>query len=346
MRIGDRFRLWPWLLLIFVAGWPAFPLSGNELDIEALKRIEAQVQQVVRSQMGVVVAVTDGVGYGSGVIVSQDGLVLTAGHVLVTGGDDFRVIFPDGREFGATLLGRNLNHDAGMVRIEGAGPWPHAEIGNIADLRAGDWCVCLGHSGGYELGRRPPVRAGRILDFEVDQLITDCVLIGGDSGGPLFDLSGRVIGIHSSIGGSVAENRHVSIAIYRKFWNRLVAGERWGVLPELAELENRDNRASMGIRVDRASSTADILLVHSGRAAARAGLQAGDVILRFNGIPVNSGQHVIDLIGDCNAGEPVRLVIRRDGEELKITVVLDAWKTRTAQLRIIETGMPGQPVTR
>ncbi len=312
-----------WLLPVLACFFLATPLFGDGLDLQQLKSIEKQVQQVARNQMDMVVAVTDGIGYGSGVIVSEDGLVLTAGHVLITGGNDFRVIFPDGRSVRAEPLGRNLNHDAGMVKIAEPGSWQYADIGDISELNPGDWCVCLGHSGGYELGRRPPVRAGRILKFESDQLVTDCVLIGGDSGGPLFDLQGRVIGIHSSIGSSVAENRHVSIEVFKTHWDRMMGGECWGVLPELsAQQDEQESRASLGIRVDRAASVARILLVHPDGAAENAGLQAGDVILRFDGIPVNDSQHLIDLIGDRQPGETVHLVIRRESGELKISVAL------------------------
>lgn len=303
-------------IMLGAAAW------ADGLDLQQLQSIEKQVQQVVRNHIGIVVAVTDGVGYGSGVVVSEDGLVLTAGHVLITGGQDFRVIFPDGRSVPAEPLGRNLNHDAGMVKISEPGPWPHAEIGNIADLDPGDWCVCLGHSGGYELGRRPPVRAGRILKFESDQLVTDCVLIGGDSGGPLFDLQGRVIGIHSSIGSSVAENRHVSISIFKRYWDRLVAGECWGVLPELDEDQQSEPGASLGIRVDRSASVAKILIVHPDGAAEQAGLLANDIILRFEGIPVNDSQHLIDLVADCRAGDQVNLLIQRESGETEIAVIL------------------------
>jgi serine protease Do len=307
---------------VLLTGAGAARLAARDTSLEELRRVEKQVQEVVRQNLQIVVAVTDGIGYGSGVIVSRDGLVLTAGHVMITGGNDFRVIFPDGREVKAEPLGHNLNHDAGMLRLAEAGPWPFAEPGDISSLKAGDWCVCLGHSGGYELGRRPPVRAGRIVKFETDQLVTDCALIGGDSGGPLFDLSGRVIGIHSSIGSSVAENRHVAITVYRKYWDRMLRGERWGVLPELADKQQEEERASMGIRVDRKSTRAEILLVYPGRPAENAGLKPGDVVLMFDRVPVNDAQHLIDLIAGKNPDETVSLVVQREGEELSIDVTL------------------------
>jgi len=316
-------------VLVCVIGSAVQPacLTANDTDLEELKRVQQKVQQVAKANMNVVVAVTDGVGYGSGVIVSEDGLVLTAGHVLLTGGKDFRVIFPDGREAKAEPYSKNLNVDAGMVRIIEEGPWDFAEMGSADTLDKGDWCVCLGHSGGYELGRRPPVRAGRIVSFEPDQLVTDCVLIGGDSGGPLFDLDGRVIGIHSSIGGSIAENRHVSIATFRKHWDRLIEGDHWGQLPELAGQDDakpapKQKRPTMGIRVDRASDAASILLVHPGGAAESAGLLPGDVVLKFDDIFVNNSSHLIDLIKSRQPDDSVQLTIRRNDQEMVLPLIL------------------------
>ncbi|MGI9516262.1 MAG: S1C family serine protease [Pirellulaceae bacterium] len=322
-----QFRFLILVLATILAGLSSFDTVANANDLEDLRRIQDRVQQVARQNMNVVVAVTDGIGYGSGVIVSEDGLVLTAGHVLLTGGTDVRVIFPDGREARAKPWGRNLNVDAGMVKIEEDGPWEYADLGDISELNKGDWCVCLGHSGGYELGRRPPVRAGRIINFEPDQLVTDCALIGGDSGGPLFDLQGRVIGIHSSIGSSIAENRHVSITTFRRHWDRLIAGEQWGMLPELAaesgEDEPKPERPSLGIRVDRTSGEAIIMLVHSDGAADRAGIKQDDVIIEFDQQVVRDARHLIDLIAVHQPGDSVTIKLQRGDEELVITAVLD-----------------------
>src|SRR5205807_4246056 len=95
-----------------------------------------------------------------------------------------------------------------------------------------DWCVVTGHPGGFRPGRSPVVRVGRILELNLTSprayLRTDCTLVGGDSGGPLFDMHGRVIGIHSRIGGSITANLHVPVDTYRETWDRLVKGERWG----------------------------------------------------------------------------------------------------------------------
>ncbi len=306
------------VLGVVVAFFQVAQVLGD--DLTRLRRIETRVKHVVQQSIPATVSVTDGLGYGSGVIISEDGLVLTAGHVLTTGGKDFKVIFPDGREVKAKPLGKNLNVDAGMLQLLESGPFPFVEIGDARRLTRGDWCVCLGHSGGYELGRQPPVRAGRILDFEPDIIRTDCALIGGDSGGPLFDIDGKLIGIHSNIGTSIAENRHVSINTFMKHWDRIQKGDSWGRLPEL-EVQQKP-RAGLGLRLDLEAESAVVIQVHRGGAAEAAGILADDVIADFNQIGVRGPQHLIDLVKQCQPEDEVTVTLRRGNAELEAVVRL------------------------
>jgi serine protease Do len=195
------------------------------------KQREAGILRVVETATDAVVAITDDESYGSGVIVSPDGLVLTAGHVIMSEAAEFTVFLPNGRNAVAKPLGKNLNQDAGMLQIVEPGPWPYVELADGRSLKRGDWVVTLGHSGGYDLGRRPPVRVGRVVRLERDAVTSDSPIIGGDSGGPVFNLDGQLVGIHSSIGESIAENRHVSIQVFLRDWDRLKQGESWGALP-------------------------------------------------------------------------------------------------------------------
>lgn len=311
------------LFYLVILSLPLYAEDGglpSSDELSALKAIEKQVQKVVEKTLPSTVAVTDGIGFGSGVVVSEDGLVMTAGHVLTTGGSNFKVIFPNGREAKAKPLGKFLDVDAGMVQIVEEGPFPFVELGDIRVLTRGDWCICLGHSGGYELGRQPPVRAGRILDFEPDTLVTDCVLIGGDSGGPLFDLNGKLIGIHSNIGTSIAQNRHVAVNTYLKYWDRLKSGESWGILPDL-EVKKKP-RAAMGVRVDLESELAKITTVHRGGAGEAAGIQVDDLVLEFDGVKIKNSKHLIDLIKQRNPGEKITLAIERNEERIDLVVKL------------------------
>src|SRR5690606_1630477 len=132
------------------------------------------------------------------------------------------VVFPDGKQVSGEVVGANFSKDIVMVRITDEGEWPFVERGAPRQLPAGGWVVALGHSAGFDPGRTPPVRFGRVVSKGPgNYLTTDCTLIGGDSGGPLFDLEGKLVGINSSIGRSVQNNNHAGIDGFTEDWERL-----------------------------------------------------------------------------------------------------------------------------
>lgn len=168
-----------------------------------------------------------GVSQGSGVVVSADGLVLTAAHVL-KGMDEVAVRFPDGTAAKAKVLGLDEGGDVAMARILDPAPpkgWPHAEVAPAGTLARGEWTLATGNPGGCKISRPPPLRIGRVIDITPTSLQTDCAVISGDSGGPLFDLKGRVVGIHSNIGLNVHFNRHAPVGVLLAHWKELAAGE-------------------------------------------------------------------------------------------------------------------------
>lgn len=201
----------------------AFPESPEDL-----RAIEKQVQAVLHKVVPAVVGIRMGAGQGSGVIISKDGYVLTAGHVSGKPGSEAQVLLPDGRKVKARSLGRQTGVDSGLMKITEKGDWPHAEMGSSAEVRRGQWTVAIGHPGGFRPNRTPVVRVGRVLMANKFFIRTDCTIVGGDSGGPLFDLAGRVIGIHSRIGLFITENVHVPVEVYHQGWERLARGESWG----------------------------------------------------------------------------------------------------------------------
>jgi S1-C subfamily serine protease len=199
--------------------------------VEELRAIEAHVAKVVAKVMPTVVGVRVGPGQGSAVIVRADGTLLTAGHVSGKPGQNaFVHLFgSNGTSKKGKSLGKNGGIDSGMMKIIEGGPYPFAELGKSADLKPGQWVIAIGHPGGFRPNRTPVVRVGRILVANQFLIRTDCTLVGGDSGGPLFDMQGRVIGIHSRIGGAaITENVHVPIDTFVQTWDRLAQGDSWG----------------------------------------------------------------------------------------------------------------------
>ena len=198
-------------------------------NVAELKTIETQVKKLVDKILPCTVGVQVGAARGSGVIISEDGYVMTAGHVVDMSGRDVTFFLSDGKTVKGKTLGLFKNVDAGLMKISDAGKWPFAEKGRSADLKPGTWCVATGHPLGYQEERPAVIRVGRILRVRETTIQTDCPLVGGDSGGPLFDLAGKVIGINSRIGGSTLMNYHVPIDVFHDNWDRLVKGDAWQI---------------------------------------------------------------------------------------------------------------------
>ncbi|MGB0768247.1 MAG: S1C family serine protease [Phycisphaeraceae bacterium] len=203
---------------------PAVAMDDPAEDLAAFEpRLRGLVERCRAATVGIVIP---GGSMGSGVIVDEAGLILTAAHVLPEAGGEIVVVMSDGRQVAGRALGVNRGVDSGMATLIEAGAYPFAPIAEADTVWEGDWCVAFGHGGGVQTDRPAPMRLGRMLHVSsssspIRWLTTDCTVISGDSGGPLFDLEGRVIGIHSNIGMSVLVNRHVPIGAYHAQWDAL-----------------------------------------------------------------------------------------------------------------------------
>ena len=297
-------------------------------SIEELKERERKVKKVVSELMPTVVAVVgnDQPATGSGVIINEDGLIMTAAHVTEAAGKELTIIFPDGRSVKGESLGANRTRDAGLARITEEGKWPFAKIGDSKKAKLGEWLIAMGHPGGYDLNRSPPIRLGRLISSgSMGMLRTDCTLVGGDSGGPLFNLEGEVIGIHSSIGGSLAENRHVPSSVFRAGWDRMLAGEIWGSLGMMAAGVNPD-RPMLGVRMNDSNGQVTVDKVFPNSPAKRAGIEDGDVILKIDGIAAEQMSDVVDQVSSSSAGDILEVQIMRDDKEQSFKVKLVSWE--------------------
>ena len=234
--LAARWRLPSWACS---SRWQAGRFAAQP-DLKALKEAQSRsvavAERIGAATVGIInpgLAGASAMGEGSGVVVSEDGLILTVGHVLGKGKGDLTVVLSRWPPRQAKPLGADFGRDAGMAKITDAGKWPHVKIGRIEDLKPGQRCIAVGHPGGIQLNRTPPLRLGRILSLPGKNspmrfVLSDATVISGDSGGPLFDLDGRVIAIHSNIGLGVTENRHVPIDVYRDKWQDLLAGKQTG----------------------------------------------------------------------------------------------------------------------
>ncbi len=227
------------------------------------------------------------------------------------------IILPDGRRLSGKTLGVNRGIDSGLMKITQPGEWPFVEIGRSGDLVAGEWVVALGHPGGFRKDRPPVLRLGRVLTSSSTLIGTDCTLVGGDSGGPLFNLDGQVVGIHSRIGESTTANIHVPIDSFTLSWDRLAAGEAWG--DRLAFL----NRGPvLGVEGELTEKGYRVDSVAPDGPAARAGVKVGDLITRMNDAPVDDSHSLGMMIVRHRVGDKVGLKIDRDGKEVQVIATL------------------------
>ncbi|MGB2401872.1 MAG: S1C family serine protease [Akkermansiaceae bacterium] len=315
------------VIMVAAETCPSLQAVPGPQDISQLKSLERKVTGVVHNVLPATISLfsmKNGAS-GSGVVVNKDGLILTAGHV-VRGSDVMTVIFPNGKQAEGKVLGANYTRDTAMVQILDPRPalgWPHAKVGKAEKLKTGDLVIALGHAGGYDPIRTPPVRFGRVIARGMDQFIsTDCALIGGDSGGPLFDLKGNVVGIHSSIGESLSSNNHASITGVLQDWDKLKKGEAWGSLGSSSLLDNPDAPVigivagmptRMGVGIQR---------VFRGGPASNGGLKAGDIIKQIEDKPTPDLRSLHIIIAQYEPNNRIKIHLVRGQRELTRHITL------------------------
>ena len=288
-------------------------LGGIPDSLDILRIMEKQQRRIADRAAKCTVSVRIGPAQGCGVLITSTGYIVTAAHVAMRPGKRADVTLDGGRRVTATTLGMNRHVDAGLIRIdpnqnEGK-PWPHASLGTSDNLVPGMWCIAMGHPGGYDAARGPVVRVGRLLDVSPHVIRSDCALIGGDSGGALFNLAGELVAVHSRIGNDVADNLHVPIDHYDYSWDRMARGEAWGYLPNF--------KPSLGVSGSSSTEEATIMLVAPDSPADLGGIKVGDVIIEFGEKIITDFQSLKDAVADTMPGERVAVLLRRENATLR-----------------------------
>ena len=265
-------------------------------------------------------------GVGSGFIISQDGFVLTNAHV-VDGASDIYVKLTDKREFKAKVIGLDKRTDVALIKIEGT-KLPKATIGDSDKIRAGEWVIAIGSP--FELENT--VTAGIISAKARDTgeylplIQTDVAVNPGNSGGPLINMRGEVIGINSQIysrsGGymgisfAVPIDEAMRVADQLKSAGKVTRG-RIGV--QIGEV-SKEVAESIGLAK---AEGAAVVRIEPGSPAEKAGIQDGDVILKFNGQAITKSSDLPRIVGAVKPGSKAAITIWRKGalKELPITVV-------------------------
>jgi len=318
--------LLPLFAMIFAMPAMAERLPINEKKApsgrEDLEQIQGLLKSALPQARKATVCIELDQGSGSGVVISKDGLILSAAHV--TGGVDreFTVIFEDGKKVKAVSLGLNSETDCSMAKIVDEGSYPFVEVDRNDLTKLGDWVFSLGHSGGFDQDRGTVVRLGRLIRVVNDSTWqSDCNLIGGDSGGPLFDLQGRLIGIHSRVGDKLPENMHVPMEEFMRSWDAMEAGEFIGEGP-FAEKPQK-GKGFLGLLAE--SHEGEGLKVRKvGREspAEKAGIKEGDVLLSMDGEELDSRDQLKELLKEKAPDEKVAFEMLRDGKPENLTLKL------------------------
>jgi serine protease Do len=283
-------------------------------NVEDLRHIEAQVREVAHACRDATVSIVMLGGSGSGVIVSKDGYILSAGHVVVEPGRTARVTLSDGKVVSAKALGVNNIMDSALLKIIDEGTYSFRPIGTSGNLQPGQWVFALGHPLGLQPGRPAVLRIGRLLPRFDRFLRSDCTLVAGDSGGPLFDLEGNVVGIHSRISTPTDFNMHTPVDTYIKTWDHLEAAEKIGDVPRpVIGVDGRDD--GRGFRV--------VEVIEPGPAK-DAGIEVNDFIVAIEEQPTRTRNDVIAVLSEHHAGDEVQITLVRDGKRMTVEAILES----------------------
>lgn len=292
-----------------------FKETFQDYTQEDLHVVEKQIQNLLPRLKRTVVSIETLDGAGSGVIVTKDGLVISAAHVIEQRGKKMTVILSDGRKIHAVSKGGSQLSDAGMLKLNDDGPFEFATMAKSGSSKVHQWCFALGHPNGYNRDRGIVLRAGKILAKKDETIQTNCRLLGGDSGGALFNLQGEVIGIHSRISNKPEENFHTSIESFLSNWDYFLS-------EELLTLENLKAGGFLGVSCEQSNNGLLILKVVPGSAAEKLGLFANDELLCLDGIPLDTREKLTILVSKKSPGEVITLDFLRKGREISIQVAL------------------------
>lgn len=284
---------------------------------------------------------------GSGFIISADGVVITNNHVIQQA-DAIDVILQNGQRFEATVVGRDPATDIAVLRVQARQPLPFVSFGDSDRARVGDIVLAIGNpfglggslSVGVVSARNRNINAGRYDDF----IQTDAAINRGNSGGPLFNAQGEVIGVNTAIlspsGASVGIGFATPTSIVGPVVEQIL---RYGEI----------RRGWMGVRLanltpaiaersgHRGPGGAVITRITPNGPAAAAGLRPGDVVLRFNGRDVADSRALTRMIGESAVGAQAPVEVLREGRRLAVNVTIERLQEATGGARVAEEGEAG-----
>jgi serine protease Do len=287
-------------------------------------------------------------GLGSGFIISPDGYVMTNHHV-VEGADEIIVTLPDRREFKGKLVGSDRRTDIALVKVDAAS-LPTLRIGDSSRLKVGEWVIAIGSPFGFDSTVTAGIvsakarETGELLPF----IQTDVAVNPGNSGGPLINMRGEVVGINSQIFTTSGSFAGISFAIpideamrvqdQLRAQGRVIRGRIGVVISEVT----RDVAEGIGLPKAQGAMVSN---VESDGPADKAGVQAGDVILKFDGKPVDRSLELPRIVGSTKPGSKVGMTVWRNGKNVDLQVTVAEMTATPASSRKGEEPPKSAPAT-
>jgi len=271
---------------------------------------------------------------GSGFVISADGYVVTNNHVITADGkgevESITVTMPDGTEYPAKLVGKDAASDLAVLKISGTKPFPFVKFGDSTRSRVGDWVVAIGNpfglGGTVTSGIISAVYRNTGNGGAYDRYLqTDAAINRGNSGGPMFDMGGNVIGINNAIfsptGGSVGIGFAIPAEIASPIVQKLIKGEtiERGYLGVRIQPVTEDLADALGLPKNKGEF---IQAVEPDGAAAKAGMQAGDVVLSVDGKDVSRDTTLSFLVANIKPGTRVPIVLVREGKRMTVNAIV------------------------
>ncbi|WP_317992991.1 Do family serine endopeptidase [Bartonella gliris] len=269
------------------------------------------------------------IAFGSGFFISSDGYIVTNNHVI-SDGTSYTVVLDDGTELNAKLIGTDQRTDLAVLKVEEKRKFSYVDFGDDSKLRVGDWVVAIGNpfglggtvTAGIVSARGRDIGTGVYDDF----IQIDAAVNRGNSGGPTFDLDGKVVGVNTAIfspsGGNVGIAFAIPAATAKQVVQQLIekGSVKRGWLGVQIQPVTKEISDSIGLKEDKGALVTDPLK----GPAAKAGIKAGDVIISVNGEKINDVRDLAKRIANIGPGETVTLGVWKAGKEENIKVKLDS----------------------
>ena len=284
-----------------------------------------------------------GSALGSGFVISADGYIVTNNHVI-EGADGIEVEFFSGERLDATLVGTDPKTDIALLKVDADGPLPFVSFGDSDAMRVGDWVMAMGNplGQGFSVSAGIVSARGRTLSGSYDDYLqTDAAINRGNSGGPLFNMDGEVVGVNTAIlspnGGSIGIGFAMASNVVTKVVTQLrdFGETRRGWLGVRIQDVTPDVAEAMGLTGTAGALVTDV----PPGPALEADMRAGDVVIEFDGAPVANTRDLVRRVGDAEVGKEVPVVVMREGVRTTLSVTLGRRETAEAG----EAGAPEAP---